>query len=83
MNTVNKLLHPTNKLEQIQGVIEFYSPECNHTWTKPPMPDLISSIALMMFKSGESQGYRANVIRNALNDLEHNGMIDYQSKPYE
>lgn len=80
-NKLDKLLHPTNKLEQIQGVIEFYLPD-NLDVKGKIIPMLLESIALTMFKTGEGTGYRVDVIRNALSDLDKNGMIDYKSPPY-
>jgi len=78
----HKLLNPQNKHEQIQGVIEFYLTPLGISHIGG-IPECISKVALIMFISeGECSGYRAMVIRNALQELVTKGLIDYTTGIY-
>lgn len=75
---------PNNRLEQIDGVIHFYLD--HHLNDKVieslDRPSLITSLAVEMFIDGESEGYRANVIRYALKELHRTGWLDTDASPY-
>lgn len=84
-NALRMLTDPQNKREQITGVIFYYltPEEIDHN---PMFAVCLERIALIMFRSDDASdclGYRAFVVRNALNELAKNGQIDYTGPLYE
>lgn len=78
------LTKPANRFEQIWGVIYFYQPE---VWlTMHPTLALtmaLESVMKDMFISGDVHGYRAFVIRRAMQSLRNPGYIDFHADPWE
>lgn len=76
---MKKLLNPQSKQEQIMGVLEFYLRENELDFLRT-IPAALNHVALVMFASkdgNDCHGYRANVVRKALNELASTGQIDY------
>jgi hypothetical protein len=76
------LLHPTNRREQIEGVLRFYLTPAQYT-SIGTNPERLRAVAVYIFMDGEAQGYRAMVVRSSLKDLKDHGEIDCDAAPYE
>jgi hypothetical protein len=73
------LTKPTNRFEQIWGVIYFYHMDWNHM----ALPTALGSLCKEMFINGDVHGYRAFVVRKALQSLQDPGFIEFGEKPWE
>lgn len=81
---MKKLLNPENRREQIMGVIEYYLRE-NEIDALRTIPAALNHVALVMFSSKhgtDCSGYRAYIVRKALNELASVGQIDYDGPIY-
>ena len=73
MSNANMLLNPTNRAEQVIGVMNFYAPVITlgvggNTPTSALYLTQVTKLALFMFMNGDTAGYRYEVIRRYLQD---------------
>ena len=81
---MNLVHEPKNRGEQIEGTTRFVLDNDAHYDNLKHNPNRLNACALKLFISGYNmQGYHANVIRKALQELETTGMIDNDAPPYE
>lgn len=73
------LTAPKNRLQQIWGVIMFYHPD----WTGMDIPTALGSLVKEMFIDNDVHGYRAFVVRKALQALQNPGHIEYAAAPWD
>jgi hypothetical protein len=78
------LHNPTNRREQIQGVLGFYIEAIDPTRSAYGLVDDLQYVARMMFMEKDCEGYRPNVVRRALKDhFESPNGIDWDAEPYK
>lgn len=72
----SKLLSPSDRGEQIEGVLEYYGQIVNvHSIALGSLLTILRDLAYEMFVSGDDRGYRAHVVREALTEFKNTGRI--------
>lgn len=74
---MSNLLNPKTKLEQIEGVLDFYWLPVQLKGFRFISNQLNQTALLIFLNEGECISYRAFVIREALIELADKGYIDY------